>query len=202
MPIADRFPCLSFAIDAAGRGRVRSYRRWRARPAAENHVALDRVRDADRGTTGCEILVRPRALSRAFCRRDTGVGPDRRFRLRRDRTGEHVAHARAPKCEGKREGMARLAQQARGGERDPDQPRRALPPWLRGWLGRIQSTIASSSRVATDLSFRAPPFLDRCRRHGAIGRTSFQWIDRHPLALRTAGCPIRDHLQLATFLLS
>src|SRR5215475_2396903 len=98
--------------------------------------------------------------------------------------------------------MARLARQARRDERDPGEPRPALSPRLRRCLGRIQSTIRRSSRVATDLSFRAPPFLDRGRRDGAIERTSFQWIDRRTLALGIAGCPIREHLQLTTFLLS
>src|SRR5215831_10505968 len=98
--------------------------------------------------------------------------------------------------------MARLAQQARRIERDPDEPWRALPPRLRRRLGRIQSTIPLSPRVATDLSLRAPPFLDRCRRDCAIDEISFQWADRHPLALGIAGCPIRERLQLATVCLS
>src|SRR5262249_9883419 len=98
--------------------------------------------------------------------------------------------------------MARLARQARRVERDPDEPWPALPPRLRRRLGRIQSTIPLPPRVATDLSLRAPPVLDRCRHDGAIDETSFQWADRHPLALGIAGCPIRERLQLATFRLS
>src|SRR5262249_14774038 len=102
----------------------------------------------------------------------------------------------------KRKGMARLAQQARRIKRDPHQPWRALPPWLRRRFGRIQSTIPLPSPVATDLSFPAPPVLDRCRPDFAIDETSFQWADRHPLALGIAGCAIRERLQLATVCLS
>src|SRR5262249_27463630 len=116
--------------------------------------------------------------------------------------GQHVARAWAAKRERKREGMVRLAQQARRVERDPDEPRRALLPRLRHRLGWIQSTIPLPSRVATDLSFRAPPFLDRCRCDCAVDETSFQWADRHPLALGIAGCPIRERLQLAAFRVS
>src|SRR5215470_1181125 len=98
--------------------------------------------------------------------------------------------------------MARLAQQARRIERDRDEPWQALPPRLRRRLGRIQSAIPLPPRVATDLSFRAPPFLDRCRRDCAVDEAPSQWADRHPLALGVAGCPIRERLQLATVRLS
>src|SRR5438876_2196326 len=202
MPIADRVPCLPLSVDAIGRGRIGSYRRWRAGPDAEDRVDLDCIRCADAGAAGRGILVRPRAQCRAFCRGNPGAGPDWRFRLPRNWARQHLARAWATMRERKRKNMARLAQQARRIESDPDEPWRALPSRLRRRLGRVQSTIPLPSRIATDLSFRAPPFLDRGRRECAIGGTSFQWTDRHTLALGIAGCPIRKRLQLATFLLS
>jgi acyl transferase domain-containing protein len=108
----------------------------------------------------------------------------------------------AAKSERKRQGMARLAQQARRVERDPDEPWRAPPPRVRHRLGGIQSAIASSSRVTADLSVRAPPLLDRGRCRDATDGLICQWTDRRAFALGDAGCAIREHLQPATFRLS
>src|SRR5262249_15000090 len=63
-------------------------------------------------------------------------------------------------------------------------------------------SIMWSSRAAADLSFRAPPVLDRSRRDNARGPIPLRWLNRSALALGHAGYPVRKHLQLATFWVS